>query len=174
MAGGFGKFERGRGRKWLIRRLRCSERRLQSTVAMNLLRMFAVLTACLTAAACGGAQCLALCVSSAELTLVDGSGAAVTPGSGSITIGSATEAFDCTKGSNGQQPDGGTLSRVACAGNKLKIEMQDGEATQVTLSVTQAGGGKAFSGSVALSYTESGQEVCGTKCRVAAHNVTLQ
>lgn len=141
---------------------------------MNLFRMFAVLAACAVSAACGGAQCLALCVSSAELTLVDGSGAAVTPGSGSITIGSATEAFDCTKGSNGQQPDGGMLSRVSCAGNKLKIQMLDGEPAQVTLSVTQAAGTKAFSGNVALTYAESGQEVCGTKCRVAAHNVTLQ
>lgn len=105
--------------------------------------------------------------------MVDGSGAAVTPGSGSVTFDNRTEEFDCTRGMSGTKPDGGVLTRVVCNGNKLLLTFEQQNA-QISLNVTQAAGTKAFNGNVALTYKESGRNVCGSTCMVAAHNVTLQ
>ena len=142
--------------------------------APMLIRTCLVLLASALLASCGVAQCTALCLPSAKLTLVNGTGGAVAPGLGSITVGTRTEAFDCTQGTSGAQPDGGMLFFVRCEGNKLVLDSLESRASKLTLSVAEASGTRSFSGDVTLNFSDTGREVCGTRCAEAAETVTLQ
>lgn len=120
----------------------------------------------------GCAHCLALCVPIAELTLVDRFDAGILPGTGTLTIDGNSQSFDCSPG--GISTPTGSAHQVDCADNKLTISANLTNVIQLTLSVAQLDGGASFSGTVPLAFVETAREVCGTKCRVAATNITLQ
>jgi len=131
----------------------------------------------LVVAACDfgfGAQCTALCVATVELTLVDAQGAPVQPGTGSVTFGGQSGAFDCIQNQLGPVDGGASVVIVRCEGNKLSIS--DGPMPpELELTVSSASGNLQFSGTVQqLSYQDTGRRVCGTSCRVASKTVTLQ
>ena len=123
---------------------------------------------------CDVAQCAGICVAVVELTLVDGQNAPVNAARGVITVGGQTEAFDCAQGSDGTTHDGGPLTLVRCAGNKLSFR-NGASPSQLDLTVTGPGGNNLlFSGTVELTYSETGESICGSRCRVASKTVTLQ
>ncbi len=142
---------------------------------LRLAATVSVLVAALSSCFHDYAQCTAVCVPSITATLVDAQGSAVSPGTGTVTIGGRTEEFDCRRGTAGQTPDGGALALVGCSNNTLSIGTGDGSlAKSLTLSVRSADGTRQFSGDVPLSFTATGASICGSQCRVAAPTVTLQ
>lgn len=138
--------------------------------AMNL-RTAIVLAVSLLAAACGGGLCAIACIPNVELALGDGSGAAMSPGTGTIAIAGTTTSFDCSKTPVAASTD--AVIGVRCSANKLILDLASPSPT-LDLSVTPAAGGAARTATVALTYQDTAPNQCGGTCREASQSVTLQ
>jgi hypothetical protein len=116
-----------------------------------------------------GVHCLALCLTTVELTVVDASDSGVLPGSGSVTADSVSHTFDCASGvpSDDGRP-------VTCSGNVLKLDMGSCCPQQLPVTLTSLDGGASFSGMVSLTYRDTGREVCGGQCKAASGSVQLK
>jgi hypothetical protein len=138
-----------------------------SVAGMKLIHAVVLCCAAVTSAGCWG-NCTAVCFARASLQLRDTAGNPVRPVGGTVLVDDRTLAFSCQGG--GQLPDGGLLQEVECDGSVVTVigsKMQP-----MTFTVTDTLG-RAFSGDVALTFTESGA-VCGSACRFASAQVTLR
>ena len=139
---------------------------------MSALRLAAALVWCAGLSACSGVHCLALCVPLISVSFENAQGEAVAPARGTLALGSGTASFDCSVPEQLTGSDGGWTASVSCTSTGLQISQFNGEPTELTLSVTAAGG-SAFSGPVTLVYGET-RNVCGTRCRDASGKATLR
>lgn len=127
------------------------------------------------AALCGCGTCAGVCSPAAMLTFTDASGTPVGGARGTVSAGSQVANFDCaTDGVGTPAGDGGTGfgGWVRCASGRLVLNLSMPAPASATVTATTDLHG-SFSGSVPLSFSPTGQQVCGSRCDRAASTVAL-
>ncbi len=122
----------------------------------------------LSVAACG--TCPQVCSPRVFVHLVDDEGEAIEPTTGTVTINGTSTAFSCRRG--GEALDGGSLNdKVVCAGSALVFTNDSFDSLRLAINDDL---GRTFDDEISLTFLESGNVMCGNKCRYANATVTVK